>query len=68
MSEMFWRPIQERIAALRGMLKRIERTPGASPRDVAELKRIMANRIAELEAKKPAPESDDTSGPTRRAA
>jgi hypothetical protein len=68
MSEMFWRPIQERIAALRRMVKRLERTPDASPHDIAELKRIMSKRIAELEAKKPASEQDDASRPTRRAA
>jgi hypothetical protein len=66
--EMIWRPIQERIALLRGLLKKLERTSGASPRDLADLTRIMSKRIAELEETKADSESDSASRHGRRAA
>jgi hypothetical protein len=50
------------------MVTKLDRTVDAGSRDIAELKRIMVKRIAELEATKPASETGDTSRPGRRAA
>ena len=66
--EMIWRPIHERIALLRGLLKKLERTPGASPRDLADLRRIMSKRITELEGSKVDPKPESASRHDRRAA
>lgn len=64
---MFFRPIRDKIEALRRMVWKVERTPGAAPVDTAELKRLMLRRIAELEAKE-AGKPEDPSTDTRRAA
>ncbi len=46
------RPTESTIEALRLTIHQIEQTtdPGVDPESVAELKRILLNRIAELEA------------------
>jgi hypothetical protein len=51
------------------MVRKIHRTADTRPEDVAELKRLMFKRIAELEAAKPAEAaSTDTIPPEQRAA
>ena len=48
---------------------KLHRTADTMPEDVAELKRLMLKRIAELEAAKPAASaSTDTTPPQSRAA
>jgi hypothetical protein len=48
---MFFRPIRDKIENLRRMIQKVQQTRGAASRDVAEVKRLMAARIAELELK-----------------
>jgi hypothetical protein len=66
---MFFRPICDKVKSLRTIVRKVERTRGAAPADVAELKRLLLSRIAELESKEaPPPSETQTSSTPRRAA
>jgi hypothetical protein len=66
---MFFRPIRDKIESLRRMIRKVEQTRGAAPTDIAELKRLMLARIAELESKEAAESSETrpTQNPRRAA-
>jgi hypothetical protein len=47
---MFFQSIRDKVESLHRILRKVERTRGAAPTDVADLKRLMLARIAELES------------------
>jgi hypothetical protein len=66
--QMFFRAIREKIDNLRRMVQKVEQTQGAVPVDIADLKRLLLARIAELESKEATEGSQAPTSQTRRAA
>jgi iron-sulfur cluster repair protein YtfE (RIC family) len=65
---MFFRSIRERIDNLFRMVQKVEQTQGAIPVDIADLKRLLLARIAELESKEATEGSEAATSQTLRAA